>query len=134
MYIHQNINWTDFKYSIEHLANDLASVRYKQGYLLGQMKSLGFSIREEAMLNSLTLDVLKTTEIEGEFLDKEQVRSSIARRLGIKTLGLVRSSRDIDGIVEMMLDATQRYDKPLTEQRFIWLACLSFSNRMEWNN
>jgi len=125
MYIHRNINWTDFKYSIEHLANDLASVRYKQGYLLGQMKSLGFSIREEAMLNSLTLDVLKSTEIEGEFLDKEQVRSSIARRLGIKTLGLVRSSRDIDGIVEMMLDATQRYDKPLTEQRlFGWHASL----------
>lgn len=96
-----------------------------QGKLIGQMNALGFSAREEATLAALTLDVVKSSEIEGEMLNYEQVRSSIARRLGINTAGLVASSRHVEGIVEMMLDATQRYNQPLTQKRiFGWHAAL----------
>lgn len=125
MFIHEYPNWFRFKYDNEELVSLLASVRHLQGKLMGHMESLGFSLREEAMLTTLTLDVLKSTEIEGELLDKEQVRSSIARRLGIETPGLVNSSRNVDGVVEMMLDATQNYNKELTEERlFGWHAAL----------
>ena len=96
-----------------------------QGKIIGQMNSLGFSAKEEATLTALTSDVVKSSEIEGELLNYDQVRSSIARRLGINTAGLVPSSRHIDGVVEMMLDATQRYALPLTEKRlFGWHAAL----------
>jgi Fic family protein len=89
------------------------------------MNAMGFSAKEEATLTALTLDVVKSSEIEGEFLNYDQVRSSIARRLGINTAGLVSSSRHIEGVVEMMLDATQRYTLPLTENRlFGWHAAL----------
>lgn len=96
-----------------------------QGKIIGQMNALGFSAKEEATLTALTLDVVKSSEIEGELLNYDQVRSSIARRLGINTAGLVSSSRHIEGVVEMMLDATQRYTLPLTEKRlFGWHAAL----------
>jgi len=96
-----------------------------QGKIIGQMNALGFSAKEEATLTALTLDVVKSSEIEGELLNYDQVRSSIARRLGIKTAGLVPSSRHIEGIVEMMLDATQRHNLPLTKNRlFGWHAAL----------
>lgn len=96
-----------------------------QGKIIGQMNALGFSAKEEATLTTLTLDVVKSSEIEGELLNYDQVRSSIARRLGINTAGLVSSSRHIEGVVEMMLDATQRYALPLTEKRlFGWHAAL----------
>lgn len=99
----------------------LGRVRHLQGKLLGQIGTLGFPLREEALLTTLTLDVLKSSEIEGELLNPEQVRSSIARRLGLDIAGLVNSPRNVDGIVEMMIDATQRYDSPLTEERlFGW--------------
>lgn len=125
MFIHEHSDWFRFRYDDKKLVSLLASVRHSQGKLMGHMEHLGFSLREEAMLTTLTLDVLKSTEIEGELLDKEQVRSSIARRLGINTPGLVNSSRNIDGVVEMMLDATQNYDKELTEERlFGWHAAL----------
>lgn len=125
MFIHEHSDWFRFRYDDKELVSLLASVRHLQGKLMGHMESLGFSLREEAMLTTLTLDVLKSTEIEGELLDKEQVRSSIARRLGINTPGLVNSSRNVDGVVEMMLDATQNYDKELTEERlFGWHAAL----------
>lgn len=125
MYIHEHSYWYKFRYNSEELVSSLASVRHLQGKLMGQMESLGFSLREEAMLTTLTLDILKSTEIEGELLDKEQVRSSIARRLGISTSGLVNSSRNVDGVVEMMLDATQNYEKEITEVRlFGWHAAL----------
>jgi len=89
------------------------------------MNALGFSAKEEATLTALTLDVVKSSEIEGELLNYDQVRSSIARRLGINTAGLVPSSRHIEGVVEMMLDATQRYSLPLTEKRLLgWHAAL----------
>lgn len=125
MYIHENKDWTKFSYDSEAILTPLARVRNLQGKLTGQMAALGFSLREEAMLTMLTLDVLKSSEIEGEMLDKAQVRSSIARRLGMNVSGLVGSSRNIDGVVEMMLDAPQNYNLPLTDERlFGWHAAL----------
>ena len=125
MFIHQRKNWTDFKWDNNKLLPLLANVRHLQGRLLGQMENLGFKFQEEAVLSTLTLDVLKSTEIEGEVLNKDQVRSSIARRLGLDVSGLVDSTRNVDGVVEMMLDATQNYIKPLiTERLFGWHAAL----------
>jgi hypothetical protein len=106
VYLHQKKNWTNFQWDNDRLLPLLGRVRHLQGRLLGQMESLGFTLREEAVLTTLTLDVLKSSEIEGELLNKEQVRSSIARRLGLEVSGLVDSSRNVDGVVEMMLDAT----------------------------
>lgn len=125
MYIYDNESWPVLYYSTDAIMNPLARVRHLQGNLLGEMKTLGFHLREEATLSTLTLDVLKSSEIEGEKLDKGQVRSSIARRLGIEIPGIVNSSRDVEGIVEMMLDATQNYTTPLSEERiFGWHAAL----------
>lgn len=125
MYLHQKENWTDFRWDNDRLLPLVGHVRHLQGRLLGQMESLGFPLQEEAVLTTLTLDVLKSSEIEGEVLSKEQVRSSIARRLGLVVSGLVDSSRNVDGVVEMMLDATQRYALPLTDARlFGWHAAL----------
>ena len=124
-YIYQHENWTDFTWDDKKISVLLATVRNLQGRLLGKMTSLGFGYQEEATLENITLDVLKSSEIEGEKLNKQQVRSSIARRLGLEVAGLVNSARSIDGIVEMMLDATQRYENPLTEERmFGWHAAL----------
>ena len=95
----------------------LGEARNQQGRLLGKMESLGFDLQNEAVLNTLTLDITKSFEIEGEFLDIEQVRSLIARRLGIDIAGAVESERYIEEIVEMMLDATQRYNLTLTKDR-----------------
>lgn len=125
MFIHQRKNWTNFKWDNDKLLPLLANVRHLQGRLLGQMENLGFKFQEEAVLSTLTLDVLKSNEIEGEVLNKDQVRSSIARRLGLEVSGLVDSPRNVDGVVEMMLDATQNYMKPLTTERlFGWHAAL----------
>lgn len=125
MYIYQRKNWTAFKWNNDILLPLLANVRHIQGRLLGQMESLGFKFQEEALLSTLTLDVLKSNEIEGEVLNKDQVRSSIARRLGLAVSGLVDIPRNVDGVVEMMLDATQHYMKPLTTERvFGWHAAL----------
>lgn len=125
MYIHQINNWTDFRWENEKLLSLLANVRHLQGRLLGRMETLGFKLREEALLSTLTLDVLKSTEIEGEILNKEQVRSSIARRLGLEISGLVDSPRNVDGVVEMMLDATQNFSLPIIPERlFGWHAAL----------
>lgn len=124
-YIYEQKNWTDFSWDDKAINAVFGEVRLMQGKIIGQMNSLGFTAKEEATLNALTLDIVKSSEIEGELLNYEQVRSSIARRLGINTAGLVPSSRHIEGIVEMMLDATQRYDLPLTEKRlFGWHAAL----------
>lgn len=125
MFVHQQKNWFDFKWDSNRLLPLLSTARHLQGKLLGQMESLGFSLKEEAVLITLTLDVLKSTEIEGEFLNKDQVRSSIARKLGIELDGAIKSSRNVDGVVEMMLDATQSYSEPLTKERlFGWHAAL----------
>lgn len=124
-YIYEHKNWTDFIWQDKTINAIFGEVRLMQGKIIGQMNTLGFSAKEEATLTALTLDVVKSSEIEGELLNYDQVRSSIARRLGINTAGLVPSSRHIEGIVEMMLDATQRYALPLTEKRlFGWHAAL----------
>lgn len=131
-YIHEKANWTDFTWDNKKVMVKLGEARNRQGRLLGKMESLGFDLQNEAVLSTLTLDVIKSSEIEGEFLDIEQVRSSIARRLGIDIAGSVESERHVDGIVEMMLDATQKYDLPLTKNRlFGWHAALFPSG---WSN
>lgn len=125
MYIHERPEWPNFTWNFNQLSNLLAEVRYLQGRLLGRMEAIGFSLREEATLQTLTHDVIKTSEIEGEKLDAEQVRSSIARRLGIDIGHHTQSNRDVEGIVEIMLDATTQYNAPLTTDRlFNWHAAL----------
>ena len=124
-YIHDLDNWPHFIWSTEAISGQLASVRHRQGRLIGRMEALGFDLRAEAVLQTLTEDVVKSSEIEGEQLDKEQVRSSIARRLGLDIGALAPVDRDVEGVVEMMLDATQNYLKPLTAERlFDWHASL----------
>ena len=124
-YIYEYKNWTGFSWQDKAINVVFGEVRLMQGKIIGQMNALGFLAKEEATLNALTLDVVKSSEIEGELLNYDQVRSSIARRLGINTAGLVSSSRHIEGVVEMMLDATQRYTLPLTEKRlFGWHSAL----------
>lgn len=121
MYLHQRNNWWEFRYDKEAVMNKLGSVRAKQGLIMGRMQSLGFDFQDEAMLATMSLELVRSCEIEGEVLILTEVRSSIARRLGIDTAGLVPASRYVDGIVEMLLDATQHYDKPLTDDRlFGW--------------
>ncbi len=124
-YIHDLADWPNLRWSDEQLAQPLAAVRHRQGRLIGHMEALGFPLRAEAVLHALTEDVLKSSEIEGEVLDREQVRSSIARRLGMDIGGLVEVDRNVEGVVEMMLDATQNYAQPLTAERlFGWHAAL----------
>jgi Fic family protein len=125
MYIHERKEWPDFKWEQVKLAALLADVRHLQGRLLGRMESLGFQLREEATLQTLTQDVVKTSEIEGEKLDVETVRSSIARRMGLDIGALRPIDRNVEGIVDIMLDATRKHDKPLTQERlFSWHAAL----------
>jgi len=125
LYIHERPNWTNFSWNNKKVLLKLSETRNLQGKLLGRMESLGFDLQNEAMLNTLTLEIVKSSEIEGEILEQQQVRSSIARRLGIDIAGAVESERHIDGIVEMMLDATQKYDLPLTKERlFGWHSAL----------
>ena len=125
MYIHQREEWPRFHWSLDRLTEPLASVRHKQGRLIGHMEALGFNLRQEALLQTLTTDVLKSSEIEGELLNVDQVRSSIARRLGIDIGALKPADRGVEGIVEMMLDATRRYNETLTADRlFAWHASL----------
>lgn len=124
-YIHQDPDWPKFTWDSSEVLNLLASVRHRQGRLFGRMESLGFELREEAVLRTLTEDVTTSSEIEGESLDKEQVRSSIALRLGMDVGAVSPADRNVEGIVEMMLDATQRYREPLTQDRlFGWHAAL----------
>src|SRR5580658_10517286 len=125
IYIHERAGWPGFRWDHERVSALLVDVRHRQGRLIGRMEGLGFALRAEAVLNSLTEEVLKSSEIEGERLDRDQVRSSIARRLGMNIGGLLPADRDVEGVVEMMLDATQRYDQPLTGRRlFDWHAAL----------
>ena len=124
-YIHERTAWPGFRWDHARVSARLIDARHRQGLLIGQMKGLGFQLRAEAVLNTLTEDVLKSSEIEGKKLDADQVRSSIARRLGLDIGGLRRTDRDVEGVVEMMLDATQGYDRPLTSKRlYDWHAAL----------
>jgi len=124
-YIYQKANWPNFTWNTENIVNLLSEARNLQGRLIGKMESLGFDLRNEALLDTLTLDVLKSSEIEGKVLNPDQVRSSIARKLGMEIADSVDSDRDVDGVVEMMIDATQNCFKPLTADRlFDWHAAL----------
>jgi len=130
MYIHELQGWPRLTWNRGQLAEPLAAVRHRQGRLIGHMEALGFNLRQEAVLQTLTADVLKSSEIEGEKLDAEQVRSSIARRLGMDIGALKPADRKVEGVVEMMLDATGHYDQPLTEERLLaWHASLFPSGR-----
>jgi Fic family protein len=125
VHIHELSDWPSFGWDHEGLSALLAAVRHRQGRLIGRMEGLGFRLREEAFLDTLTQDVLKSSEIEGEILDVDQVRSSLARRLGLDIGALTPADRHVEGVVEMMLDATQNYQDPLTEERlFGWHAAL----------
>src|SRR5271157_4674349 len=125
MHIHELQDWPRFDWNRERLAESLAAVRHRQGRLIGHMEALGFNLHQEAVLQTLTADVIKSSEIEGEKLDAEQVRSSIARRLGMDIGALKPADRNVEGVVEMMLDATRNYDQPLTVERlFAWHASL----------
>jgi Fic family protein len=124
-YIYQRYGWPKFTWNQEAVAGQLAAVRHRQGRLIGRMQALGFPLREEAVLQTLTEDILKSSEIEDEILDKAQVRSSIARRLGIDAAALPSTDRNVEGVVEMMLDATQKFADRLTDERlFGWHASL----------
>ena len=125
MYIHQLKGWPEFAWENEAILSRLVEVRHRQGRILGQMEAAGFKIREDTMLDVLTLDITKSSEIEGEQLNVAQVRSSIARRLGIEFAGSVPTDRHVEGVVEMMLNATQHFKDALTEERlFGWHAAL----------
>ncbi len=125
MQIWERDTWPNLTWQDARVAAYLAEVRHIQGRLIGRMEALGFKFREEAVLQTLTQDVVKTSEIEGEQLDATQVRSSLARRLGIDIGALPPTDRNVEGIVDVMLDATRNYDAPLTAERlFGWHAAL----------
>lgn len=124
-YIHEQPAWPNLTWDESALATGLAAVRHRQGRLLGRMESLGFELRVQAGLSTLTADVVKSSAIEGERLDENEVRSSIASRLGLSAAGLPAPARHVEGVVEMMLDAVRRADEPLSNDRlFGWHAAL----------
>jgi Fic family protein len=124
-YIHQKKDWPNFTWEDEQLLSLLGQVRHLQGRLLGSMEAVGFELRSEATLEAITLEIIKTSEIEGEILDADQVRSSLARKLGMERAGLVPSNRDVDGVVDLLVDAINNYNQVLTEDRlFSWHASL----------
>jgi Fic family protein len=133
-YIHEQPLWPDLRWDTDSLAARLAAVRHKQGRLLGKMEALGFQLCAEASLSMLTADVVKSSAIEGEALNPDEVRSSIARRLGLDVGGLPNASRNVDGVVDMMLDATQKFAAELTQERlFGWHAALFPTGRSGMN-
>ncbi len=124
-YIHQLSAWPNFRWDIAVLPTPLGAVRHMQGKLAGSMSALGFVLQQEALLETLTLDVVKSNEIEGSFLNPQAVRSSIARRLGMDISGMIPADRQVDGVVDMMLDATRQCNQPLSAERlFGWHAAL----------
>ena len=125
MWIYQHQQWPNFSWDTNFLLPKVADIRFRQGQLLGRMRGVGFEPRQEASLGMLTNDVVKSSAIEGENLMPQEVRSSIAQRLGVDIAGLVTKNRNVDGVVEMMLDATQRCLIPLTKERLLlWHALL----------
>lgn len=130
MYLHFRKDWPNFNWDHETLLPHVSKVRDLQGRLIGRMENMGFELREEAVLETLTEDVIKSSEIERELLNPEEVRSSVARRLGMEYAGLTHSNRNVEGVVEMMLDATQKYQDPLSKDRMCgWHAALFPSGR-----
>lgn len=134
-YVHERPEWPRFHWDDTALVPLLAEVRYRQGRFLGRLEGLGFSLQQDALLGTLTTDVLKTSEIEGERLDAEEVRSSIARRLGIEIGTLNPADRNVEGVVEMMLDATGEYRTPLTRERlWRWYSWLFPDQTGQWRD
>jgi len=127
-YIYERADWPTFRWSSEAISNQLAAVRHHQGRLLGRIESLGFNLRAETTLQALTRDAVKTSEIEGELLDPDEVRSSLARRLGMEKGGLRPLDKKADAIAAVVLDATQRFDQPLTAERLFGWHASSFPN------
>ncbi len=124
-YIYQAKDWPVFKWDTPQVTALLLDIRYQQGRLLGNMDSLGFQFRKESILETMIQEVVKSSEIEGEILDIQQVRSSVARRLGLDTAGLPKADREVEGVVDVMFDATSNFEAPLTERRlFDWHASL----------
>lgn len=124
-YIYQNTHWHKFSWDGEKVLKSLLEVKLAQGFLLGRMNSLGFDIKNAALLKVLTESIVKSSEIEGEILNLEQVRSSIAQKLGLEVAGNIAVERNVEGVVEMMLDATQNFDKPIDKERIVgWHAAL----------
>lgn len=124
-YIWQSEAWPDWRYDLARLTAPLADASHAQGLLLGRLTDIGMSLRDQASLEALTEDVVRTSEIEGERLNSDTVRSSIARRLGVETAALAPTDRHVEGVVEMVLDATTNYQAPLTRERlFGWHAAL----------
>ncbi len=135
MWIYEDTNWPCFFWDMDILGTKLADIRYRQGRLIGQMVGLGFDFKQYASLDTLTNDVIKTSAIEGELLNLEEVRSSIAQKLGIHIDKFVSVSRNVDGIVDIMLDATQNFSKPLEKTRlFNWHAALFPTGRSGMSN
>ena len=125
IYIHEQPDWPQLHWQHEQLAEPLGSVRHRQGRLIGHMEAIGAKLQGEGLLQTLTADVLNSSEIEGERLNAEQVRSSVARRLGIDIGALKPADRNVDGMADLVLDATGHYDRPLTAERlFAWNASL----------
>lgn len=128
MYLYQNPLWPNFKWDKNGISDLLIPIRHEQGRLIGRMESIGIKEQQESILQTMTQDVVKTSEIEGEILDPSSARSSIARHLGIEYAALKKSDRNVEGIVEVLLDATNNYNQPLTKERlFRWHSSL-FSN------
>jgi Fic family protein len=133
--IHELSDWPKFRWDRDRLTKPLAALRHQQGRLIGHMEALGFQLQQEAVLQTLTEDVVKSSEIEGEKLDVDQVRSSVARRLGMDAGGLKAADRHVEGVVEMMLDATRKYDEPLSVERLLaWHASLFPTGRAGMRN
>ena len=125
MYIYQQPQWPKFQWNTPELAKLLVEVRHLQGRLLGRMESLGFQLRQEATLETLAQDALQTSAIEGQVLDAQSVRSSLAGRLGLDIGSLAQVDRNVEGIVEVVLDATGNFAAPLTRERlFGWHGAL----------
>ena len=121
LYIHDYDNWWKFRYDSLRVMNELGRVRSKQGMIIGRMLSLGFDSQDNAVLSNISMELVRSSEIEGEKLNLGEVRSSLARRLGIAMAGMVSASRYVEGVVEMQLDATQNYNHPLSADRlFGW--------------
>lgn len=130
MFIYQSSKWPEFTWDTNKIHESLLSLSHRQGRLIGSMENLGFELQSEAVLETLTLEIIKSNEIEGEFLDRSEVRSSIARRLGIDIAGLLPPNRNVEGVVEVMLDATQNFRESLsTERLFSWHSALFPSGR-----
>lgn len=125
MYIHQTKDWPNFSWDKDAINAKLAKVNKAAGFLAGRLSTIGFDAQMNAAVETLTHDILASSEIEGVVLNSDQVRSSVARRMGVHIVGDVEPSHYIEGVVEMMMDATLKYDQPLTDDRlFGWHNCL----------